>query len=149
MCSSDLITAPDLQVFLPGGSPSLQVAALVEAAESASTEPVHADISGDDPAAIVYTSGTTGRSKGAILTHHNFAVNATNLVTCWQITGDDRYLAVLPLFHVHGLGNGVHTWLASGCRMRLAERFDASRALDLFQEFQPTDRKSTRLNSSH
>ena len=76
-------------------------------------------IDGDDPPAIVYTSGTTGRSKGAVLSHNNFAANATNLVTCWRITSDDRYLAVLPLFHVHGLGNGVCSWLVSGCRMRL------------------------------
>jgi malonyl-CoA/methylmalonyl-CoA synthetase len=47
-------------------------------------------------------------------------------------------LAVLPLFHVHGLGNGVHAWLASGCRMRLAERFDIKRARELFEAFQPT-----------
>src|SRR6185295_16939239 len=61
-----------------------------------------------------------------------------NLVTCWRITSDDRYLAVLPLFHVHGLGNGVCAWLVSGCRMRLVERFDYQRAAAIFDEFQPT-----------
>src|SRR6185503_7980990 len=75
-------------------------------------------IDGDAPVAIVYTSGTTGRSKGAVLTHNNLAANATALVTCWRITSDDRYLAALPLFHVHGLGNGICSWLVSGCRMR-------------------------------
>ena len=45
---------------------------------------------------------------------------------------------MLPLFHVHGLGNGVCAWLASGCLMRLTERFEAARALDWFQDFQPT-----------
>src|SRR6185503_33760 len=60
------------------------------------------------------------------------------LVSCWRITSDDRYLAVLPLFHVHGLGNGVCSWLLSGCRMRLAERFDAQRAEVLFDSFRPT-----------
>jgi malonyl-CoA/methylmalonyl-CoA synthetase len=95
-------------------------------------------IDGDDPAAIIYTSGTTGRSKGAILTHNNFAANTVNLLACWRITDNDRYLAALPLFHVHGLGNGVHTWLASGCRMRLVERFDINRAPDLFDSFRPT-----------
>ena len=54
-------------------------------------------IDGDAPVAIVYTSGTTGRSKGAVLTHNNLAANATALVTCWRITSDDRYLAALPL----------------------------------------------------
>jgi malonyl-CoA/methylmalonyl-CoA synthetase len=95
-------------------------------------------IDGDAPVAIVYTSGTTGRSKGAVLTHNNLAANATALVTCWRITSDDRYLAALPLFHVHGLGNGICSWLASGCRMRLVERFEAARALEWFQGFGPT-----------
>ena len=95
-------------------------------------------IDGDAPAGIIYTSGTTGRSKGAVLTHNNFAANAAALVTCWRITSADRYLAVLPLFHVHGLGNGICAWLASGCPMRLVERFDATKALEWFHDFQPT-----------
>lgn len=95
-------------------------------------------IEGDSPAALVYTSGTTGRSKGAILSHNNFLANTANLIASWRITSTDRYLAVLPLFHVHGLGNGLMTWLASGCRMRLVERFDIRRAAGLFAEFSPT-----------
>jgi malonyl-CoA/methylmalonyl-CoA synthetase len=90
------------------------------------------------PAAIVYTSGTTGRAKGAVLTHANFAANARVLLDAWRITAADRYLAVLPLFHVHGLGNGVCCWLASGCRMRLVERFEHDKAQALFEEFRPT-----------
>ena len=62
---------------------------------------------GDAPAGIIYTSGTTGTSKGAVLSHNNFAGNALNLLTCWQITSNDRFLLALPLFHVHGLGNGL------------------------------------------
>jgi malonyl-CoA/methylmalonyl-CoA synthetase len=95
-------------------------------------------VPGDTPAAIVYTSGTTGRAKGAVLTHGNLAANARTLVEAWRITAQDRYLAVLPLFHVHGLGNGVCSWLASGCRMRLVERFEHEKAQALFEEFQPT-----------
>ena len=112
-----------------------------ELAHEATTQPdgrVRLTIDGDDAAAIVYTSGTTGRSKGAVLSHNNFAANATNLVTCWRITSNDRYLAVLPLFHVHGLGNGIASWLVSGCRMRLVERFDHQRAEALFDAFRPT-----------
>ena len=93
---------------------------------------------GDAPAGIIYTSGTTGASKGAVLTHHNFAINATNLVACWSITAADRLLLALPLFHVHGLGNGIHSWLVSGCRMRLLERFDQKTAATEFLDFQPT-----------
>lgn len=102
------------------------------------TDRVRLTLDGDDPLAIVYTSGTTGRAKGAVLSHNNFAANVVNLVTCWRITSDDRYLAALPLFHVHGLGNGVCSWLVSGCLMRLVERFEAQRAASLFEEFQPT-----------
>ena len=110
-------------------------------ATEASTQPadrVRITIDGDDPAAIVYTSGTTGRSKGAVLSHNNFAANAVSLVSCWRIVRDDRYLAVLPLFHVHGLANGVCSWLVSGCRMRLVERFEHQRAEALFDAFRPT-----------
>src|SRR5436190_7602236 len=97
-----------------------------------------ADLDGDTPAAIIYTSGTTGASKGAVLTHDNFAANALNLITCWQITERDRFLLVLPLFHIHALGNGLHCWLISGCRMRLLERFAHRTALDDFRDFRPT-----------
>jgi malonyl-CoA/methylmalonyl-CoA synthetase len=95
-------------------------------------------LDGDTPAALVYTSGTTGTSKGAILTHNNFAANALNLLTCWQITREDRFLLALPLFHVHALGNGLHCWLISGCRMRLLERFDHQTATAQFLDFRPT-----------
>jgi malonyl-CoA/methylmalonyl-CoA synthetase len=97
-----------------------------------------ASLDGDTPAALVYTSGTTGQSKGAILTHNNFAANALNLLTCWQITDRDRFLLALPLFHVHALGNGLHCWLISGCRMRLLERFEHQTATEQFLDFRPT-----------
>ena len=95
-------------------------------------------LDGDTPAAIIYTSGTTGASKGAVLTHNNFLSNAVSLTTCWQITDRDRFLLALPLFHIHALGNGLHTWLVSGCRMRLLERFDHRTAVDQLLDFQPT-----------
>ncbi|MGI9315685.1 MAG: AMP-binding protein, partial [bacterium] len=56
----------------------------------------------DDLAAILYTSGTTGRSKGAMLTHHNLWSNAEVLATSWQFTKDDVLLHALPIFHTHG-----------------------------------------------
>lgn len=92
----------------------------------------------DTPAALVYTSGTTGTAKGAILTQGNFAANALTLVTAWGIRASDRYLAALPLFHVHGLGNGVQCWLASGCHMKLVERFEQSRVIEWFETYKPT-----------
>jgi malonyl-CoA/methylmalonyl-CoA synthetase len=93
---------------------------------------------GDAPAALVYTSGTTGVSKGAILTHNNFAANALTLNTCWGIASGDRFLLALPLFHVHALANGLHCWLTSGCRMRLLERFEHQKAAAEFLDFRPT-----------
>ena len=92
----------------------------------------------DTPAAIIYTSGTTGTAKGAILTHNNFIRNSLNLLGAWQIADADRLLLALPLFHIHALGNGLHCWLMSGCRMRLLERFDHRTAADEFLDFRPT-----------
>ncbi len=92
----------------------------------------------DDIAALVYTSGTTGRPKGAMLTQANFAANASNLVEAWHMTSDDRLLLALPLFHVHGLGNGLHTWLALGYRLRLMERFRKETIVADLLDFRPT-----------
>lgn len=111
---------------------------LSRASLNCSSYPLDCVPEGDSPAALVYTSGTTGTSKGAVLTHHNFASNALNLLAAWQITQEDRLLLPLPLFHVHGLGNGLHCWLASGCRMRLQERFESSKAAETFLDFRPT-----------
>ena len=93
---------------------------------------------GDAPALIVYTSGTTGAPKGAVLTHSALAVNAAALVTCWQMTAADRLHLMLPLFHVHGLCVGVHCWLLSGCRLRLEARFDHQHAQEQMLAFAPT-----------
>src|SRR5688572_3688442 len=90
------------------------------------------------PLAIGYTSGPTGAAKGPILTHGNFLANARTLVEAWRITEADRLLLPLPLFHVHGLGNGVCAWLLSGCRMRLLERFAHETAAAEFLSFSPT-----------
>ncbi|MEQ1946184.1 MAG: AMP-binding protein [Bryobacteraceae bacterium] len=95
-------------------------------------------LEGEDTAALVYTSGTTGVSKGAMITHNNLAVNGANLIQTWKITPNDRLLLAPPLFHVHALGNGLHSWLMTGCRMRLLERFDHNIALQQFEDFEPT-----------
>ncbi|MGH9896591.1 MAG: AMP-binding protein, partial [bacterium] len=95
-------------------------------------------LSNDSLATLVYTSGTTGRPKGAMLTHGNFAANAQNLIEYWRITEEDRLLLPLPLFHVHGLANGLHTWLALGYRLRLLERFQKETILRELLDFKPT-----------
>lgn len=122
-------------VEMPGKTPLWRVSELDPPQAAARAEIA---LNGDDPAALVYTSGTTGVSKGAILTHNNFAANAINLNACWVITSGDRFLLALPLFHVHGLANGLHCWLISGCRMRLLERFEHQKAVTEFLDFRPT-----------
>ncbi|MGD0438846.1 MAG: AMP-binding protein [Bryobacteraceae bacterium] len=123
---------------VPTALPVWTAAELSAAAANLPNERPALALDGDTPAGIIYTSGTTGASKGAVLTHNNFAANAINLLASWQITGADRFLLALPLFHVHGLGNGLHCWLASGCRMRLLERFEHHKAASEFLDFRPT-----------
>src|SRR5437762_7767723 len=84
----------------------------------------------DDLAAIVYTSGTTGRAKGAMLTHRNLASNALTLVNAWGFTRGDVLLHTLPLYHIHGLFVACHCALLSGSRMLLLPRFDAAEVID-------------------
>ncbi|MHA1189849.1 MAG: AMP-binding protein [Alphaproteobacteria bacterium] len=79
----------------------------------------------DDLACILYTSGTTGRSKGAMITHGNLVSNARALVETWGITADDVLIHALPIFHVHGLFVAVNTMLAAGATMLWHARFDA------------------------
>ena len=78
-----------------------------------------------DVAAILYTSGTTGRSKGAMLTHGNLAANAFCLKVCWRYTARDVLLHALPLFHTHGLLVAVNVTLAAGASLLLRGAFEA------------------------
>jgi acyl-CoA synthetase (AMP-forming)/AMP-acid ligase II len=84
----------------------------------------------DDLAAILYTSGTTGRSKGAMLSHRNLASNAVALVESWSFTGNDILLHALPVFHVHGLFVALHCVLLAGARMLWLPRFDAREVVE-------------------
>lgn len=125
--------APKLYVTAP------ELAALnAEAAAQDAASLPEVPLSESSPAALVYTSGTTGASKGAIITHGNLIFNAATLCDLWRITAADRFLLALPLFHVHALGNGLHCWLFSGCRMRLLERFEHEKAVPEFLDFRPT-----------
>ena len=123
---------------VPGNFPYSSLGEIIRAAAQQSSDPIRIETTGESVAAIVYTSGTTGASKGAMLTHNNFIANGINLVACWQINEEDRFLLGLPLFHVHALGNGLHVWLMSGCRMRLLERFEHQKAADEFLSFHTT-----------
>ncbi len=78
----------------------------------------------DDLAAILYTSGTTGRSKGAMLTHRALASNAETLVNYWRFTPDDVLIHALPIFHTHGLFVATNVALMAGAAMVFLPKFD-------------------------
>jgi len=84
-----------------------------------------------DLAAILYTSGTTGRSKGAMLSHGNLSSNAETLCQAWQFTPDDVLLHMLPIFHIHGLFVACNCTLLAGSAMLFEPRFEARRAIEL------------------
>ena len=83
----------------------------------------------DELAAILYTSGTTGRSKGAMLSHGNLLSNAQTLKTYWGWRSDDVLIHVLPIFHVHGLFVASHGALLAGAKMIWFDRFDPKAVL--------------------
>ena len=83
-----------------------------------------AGVEADELAAILYTSGTTGRSKGAMLSHANLASNALVLFEAWHWQSDDILLHALPIFHVHGLFVALHCALLGGSRVIFMARFD-------------------------
>jgi malonyl-CoA/methylmalonyl-CoA synthetase len=89
---------------------------------------------GEDLAAIAYTSGTTGRSKGAMLLHRNLVANAEAVCAAWRWTADDVLLLALPLFHVHGLMVGAHCTFFTGAGAELHRRFDAATVYDALIE---------------
>ncbi len=106
------------------------------AARAAGQTPEFADIARgpDDLAAILYTSGTTGRSKGAMLSHRNLASNALTLVGSWRFTRSDVLLHALPIFHTHGLFVATNVILLSGASMIFLTRFDPAEILRLLPQ---------------
>ncbi|WP_274628968.1 malonate--CoA ligase [Arvimicrobium flavum] len=93
------------------------------AAEAGETFPTAA-VEAGDLAAMLYTSGTTGRSKGAMLTHSNLSSNASTLVDYWRFTREDVLLHALPIFHTHGLFVATNVVLFAGASMIFLPRFD-------------------------
>ncbi|WP_299906893.1 malonyl-CoA synthase [uncultured Paracoccus sp.] len=87
-----------------------------------------------DPAAILYTSGTTGRSKGAVLTHGNLASNTAALLNSWRYTAEDRLIHALPIFHTHGLFVAANMSIVAGATMIWLTKFDGEEAIDLMAD---------------
>ncbi|MGX9354697.1 malonate--CoA ligase [Roseobacteraceae bacterium S113] len=99
----------------------------------ANDQPEHFDTVARGPkdlAALLYTSGTTGRSKGAMLSHKNLLSNAQVLTDLWQITSADRLIHALPIFHTHGLFVALNTSLIAGVRVRLMGAFKLDQVLE-------------------
>ncbi len=89
--------------------------------------PCSADL--HDPAAVLYTSGTTGRPKGAVLSHGNLVYNARALREAWEWQDDDVLLHALPIYHVHGLFVALHSAFFSGSEVRFLPRFNVGAVL--------------------
>ncbi len=104
---------------------------LVEtAARGSQTVPLPAD---EHPAILLYTSGTTGKSKGVELSFRAVVSNIEAVTRLWRFSPEDRMALALPLFHVHGLGLGVHGALLHGMTMLLFERFDAGGIAEAYE----------------
>lgn len=141
-------TDPEVVALVDDAAPALVVrdAPLAHAVARVAADEVLAVAAGCDegfadarcdagaPAALLFTSGTTGRPKGALLTHGNLAFGCTTLNRVWGITADDVVTHVLPLFHVHGLFVAAYCTLSSGATMRLLARFDVGEVLDALGE---------------
>jgi malonyl-CoA/methylmalonyl-CoA synthetase len=115
------------QVTLAADGSGSFMAALQAAAPDFETVPR----GGDDLAAMLYTSGTTGRAKGAMLSHVNLASNSLTLVEAWRFTDADVLLHALPIFHTHGLFVASHVALIAGGEMLFLPRFDIGEVMTL------------------
>lgn len=102
---------------------------LLDAAEQVHGTFKAATRSADDLAAILYTSGTTGRSKGAMLSHRSLASNAQTLKDYWQFTSEDCLIHALPIFHIHGLFVAINITLSAGSSLIFLPKFDANEIL--------------------
>ena len=90
----------------------------------------------NDPALIVYTSGTTGKPKGAILSQRNLLAGAHSVRLAWQWEEDDRLLLCLPLFHMHGMGVGLHGTLLAGSSAILQDGFQVEEVIQAINNHQ-------------
>src|SRR3954471_6078445 len=137
-----VVCAPDKQAALEPLARAKGVAAvetlgtggegtLMQAARSRAPDFQDVGRAADDLAAILYTSGTTGRSKGAMLSHANLASNAMTLAEVWRFTPDDVLLHALPIFHTHGLFVATNVTLMAGSSIIFLARFDADEMLGL------------------
>ncbi|WP_349902418.1 acyl-CoA synthetase [Parafrigoribacterium humi] len=119
-------------------SPDVIVEALDAVIGSTAQERLDVAVSLDDPAMILYTSGTTGSPKGAVLTHGNITWNCFNVLVDYDFVSTDVALMISPLFHVASLDMGLLPTLLKGGTVVLEPRFDPARALTLIEKYRVT-----------
>ena len=107
---------------------------LAETLHSQSSAFADAKTGWDDGAALLYTSGTTGKSKGALLTHGNLASNAVTLVEAWGFGPKDVLIHALPIYHTHGLFTATNTVLLSGGSLLFRRKFDVNEVISLMPQ---------------
>ena len=126
---ASLLVVDDVASVANVDTPTIEIVELVAAARTSEPAAV-ATVEPDTPAALVYTSGTTGRPKGATLTHGCLLDNALALANVWQITPDDVLVHSLPIFHVHGLFIALNPLMVTGATTRFLARFDPEAVID-------------------
>lgn len=107
---------------------------LMEAARPCPTEFITLSRDPDDLAALLYSSGTTGKPKGIMLSHQNLYENAKTLAEIWEFTSRDRLLHALPIFHIHGLFVAIGCVMMSGASMRWLPKFSVTEVLRYLPE---------------
>ena len=116
------------------GPDTVAIDVLWREAQALDPDPAIEPRNDDDLAAICYTSGTTGRSKGAMITHGNLTSNALSLHEIWGFEPDDVLLHALPIFHVHGLFVALHTAFLNASKVLFLPAFDAAEVRRLLPE---------------
>ena len=132
-----IIEHPEWSEWIHSADPSVVVTSPsveLEAGTSVSLDRTETN----SPALIGYTSGTTGRPKGAVLSHGNLLASVRGLEIAWRWTPDDILILALPLFHMHGLGVGLHGSLAVGAKVVLLSEFNVDEVVDSITKFDAT-----------
>ena len=122
----------------PAAHQEVQVFHLSELIAQGSSEYIDHPVSSEDPALIMYTSGTTGHPKGAVLTHGNLTWNSYNVLVDYDIVSTDIALMISPMFHAASLGMGVLPALLKGATLILEAGFEPGRVLELIQKYKAT-----------